>query len=68
MTSGAAGDAAPEGRPGRIDAVPVRHPGRWVAIAVIAVLVAMFVNMLLIPGKPHAIGAKAATVNIFLLR
>ncbi len=34
-------------RPGRIDAVPVRHPGRWVAIAVIAVLVAMLVNMLL---------------------
>ncbi len=41
---------APEGdsaRPGTIDAVPVRHPWRWVAIAVIAVLVAMFVNMLL---------------------
>ncbi|MGB3829259.1 MAG: amino acid ABC transporter permease [Ornithinimicrobium sp.] len=30
-----------------IDAVPVRHPGRWVAVALIAVLVAMFVNMLL---------------------
>src|SRR3954467_14878950 len=35
--------AAPE----RIQAVPVRHPGRWVAAAVIAVLVAMFVHMLL---------------------
>lgn len=34
-------------RPGRIDAVPVRHPGRWVAIAAIAVLTAMVVNMLL---------------------
>ncbi|MGB3764284.1 MAG: amino acid ABC transporter permease [Ornithinimicrobium sp.] len=34
-------------RPGTIDAVPVRHPGRWVAIALIAVLVAMFVNMLI---------------------
>jgi polar amino acid transport system permease protein len=33
-------------RPGRIDAVPVRHPGRWVAVAVITVLVAMFVHML----------------------
>ncbi|MGB3685072.1 MAG: amino acid ABC transporter permease [Ornithinimicrobium sp.] len=33
-------------RPGRIDAVPVRHPGRWVAVAVIGVLVAMFINML----------------------
>ncbi len=28
-------------RPGAIDARPVRHPGRWVAIAVIAVLVSM---------------------------
>ena len=33
-------------RPGRIDAVPVRHPGRWVAIAVIAVLFAMLVHLL----------------------
>lgn len=30
-----------------IDAAPVRHPGRWVAVAFIAVLVAMFVNMLI---------------------
>ena len=30
-----------------IKAVPVRHPGRWIAAAVIAVLVAMFVHMLL---------------------
>jgi polar amino acid transport system permease protein len=34
------------GRPENIRAVPVRHPGRWVAIAVIAVLVAMLVHML----------------------
>lgn len=34
-------------RPGRINAVPVRHPGRWVAVAVIAVLVAMLANMLI---------------------
>lgn len=39
------GTVDPE-RPGRIEAVPVRHPGRWVAVAVIAVLVAMFVSML----------------------
>lgn len=39
------GAAAPV-RPAPIQAVPVRHPGRWVAIAAIAVLVAMFVNML----------------------
>jgi polar amino acid transport system permease protein len=32
--------------PEQIEAVPVRHPGRWVAVAVIAVLVAMFVHML----------------------
>ena len=32
--------------PEDIKAVPVRHPGRWVAIAVIALLVAMFVHML----------------------
>ena len=34
-------------RPGEIRAVPVRHPGRWVAIAIIAVLVGMFVHMVL---------------------
>jgi polar amino acid transport system permease protein len=33
--------------PDAIKAVPVRHPGRWVAIAVLAVLAAMFVHMLL---------------------
>ncbi len=33
-------------RPGAIHAVPVRHPGRWVAIAVIVVLVAMLIHML----------------------
>ena len=31
-------------RPDPIKAIPVRHPGRWVAIVVILVLVAMFVN------------------------
>ena len=33
-------------RPGLIKAVPVRHPGRWVAIAVLGVLAAMFVHLL----------------------
>ncbi|TDW86919.1 MULTISPECIES: amino acid ABC transporter permease [Kribbella] len=33
-------------RPGPIKAVPVRHPGRWVAIAIIAVLAAMLVHLL----------------------
>jgi polar amino acid transport system permease protein len=32
--------------PEQIRAVAVRHPGRWIAAAVIAVLVAMFVHML----------------------
>src|SRR3954452_762147 len=39
----ATGRTAP---PEQIRAVPVRHPGRWIAAAVIAVLVAMFVHML----------------------
>ncbi|MDA8295152.1 MAG: amino acid ABC transporter permease [Actinomycetota bacterium] len=33
-------------RPGDITAVPVRHPGRWVASAVVLVLVAMLINSL----------------------
>jgi polar amino acid transport system permease protein len=33
-------------RPEAIKAVPVRHPGRWAAIAVIAVLVAMFLHLI----------------------
>jgi polar amino acid transport system permease protein len=36
---------APE-RPGVIHAKPVRHPWRWVSIAVIVVLALMFLNML----------------------
>src|SRR5437763_18362 len=44
-TKSSAAGTAPD-RPGLISAVPVRHPGRWVAIAVIAVLVAMFVHLL----------------------
>ena len=40
-------DSLPTGeRPGRIDAVPVRHPGRWAAVAVVAVVVALLVNLL----------------------
>jgi len=42
-----AGAGVGEERPGLIDAVPVRHPGRWVAVAVIALLVAMTVNLML---------------------
>jgi polar amino acid transport system permease protein len=41
-------DQSPSGRarPEAIQAVPVRHPGRWVTIAILAVLVAMFVHLL----------------------
>ncbi|MFI0483170.1 amino acid ABC transporter permease [Actinomadura sp. 9N215] len=38
-------------RPEAIKAVPVRHPGRWVAVAVIAVLAAMFAHMLVTNEK-----------------
>jgi len=34
------------GQPEEIKAVPVRHPGRWLAAAVVLVLVAMFVHTL----------------------
>ena len=40
-------------RPEPIQAVPVRHPGRWVAVAVIAVLTAMFVHMLVTNDAFH---------------
>jgi len=36
-----------EERPGIIQATPVRHPGRYVAIAVIAVLMLMFLHMVI---------------------
>jgi len=39
-------EPAERARPETIKAVPVRHPGRWVAVAVLAVLAAQFVHML----------------------
>jgi polar amino acid transport system permease protein len=33
-------------RPEELKAVPVRHPGRWVAVVLLAILAAMFVHML----------------------
>ncbi|PZF92659.1 amino acid ABC transporter permease [Micromonospora deserti] len=39
-------DTPERARPEPIQAVPVRHPGRWLAVAVIGVLVAMFVHLL----------------------
>ena len=39
-------DVTAQGRPETIRAVPVRHPGRWVAIAVLALVGAMLGNLL----------------------
>jgi polar amino acid transport system permease protein len=38
------------GRPEAIRAVPVRHPGRWVAVVAIAVLAAMLIHSILTNG------------------
>jgi polar amino acid transport system permease protein len=46
-TAAATPAAVSDDRPGVIHAVPVRHPWRWVTIAVIAVLALMFLNLLL---------------------
>jgi polar amino acid transport system permease protein len=45
--------AAVEERPGVIHAGPVRHPLRWVSVAVIAVLALMFFNMVLFNPEFH---------------
>jgi polar amino acid transport system permease protein len=42
-----------EARPGTIHAVPVRHPGRWAAIAVIVVLAGMLVHLLVTNKEFH---------------
>ena len=44
MTETTTAPVAAADRPGVIDARPVRHPWRWIAIAVIAVVVAMIVS------------------------
>jgi polar amino acid transport system permease protein len=38
-------------RPGLIEARPVRHPWRWVAVAIIAVIIAMMVSSFVTNGK-----------------
>jgi polar amino acid transport system permease protein len=39
-------DPEGQGRPAAMEAVPVRHPGRWVAIAVLIIVAGMFGHML----------------------
>jgi polar amino acid transport system permease protein len=46
-------DDAPPAQPEAIRAVPVRHPGRWVAMAVLALLAGMFVHLLLTNNRFH---------------
>ncbi|HEX6872554.1 MAG TPA: ABC transporter permease subunit, partial [Micromonosporaceae bacterium] len=47
MTAAEVGQTRPDRPPlpEPIKAVPVRHPGRWVAVAVLSVLTAMFVHL-----------------------
>jgi polar amino acid transport system permease protein len=45
------GAVVTDDRPGPIDAAPVRHPGRWVAVAIIVVLAAMFLHLILSNDK-----------------
>jgi polar amino acid transport system permease protein len=40
-------------RPGKIDAVPVRHPGRWAAIVVIGIFVALLVRLMVTNDAFH---------------
>jgi polar amino acid transport system permease protein len=47
MTAAVPAPAVSDDRPGLIHAAPVRHPWRWVTIAVIAVLALMFLNLLI---------------------
>lgn len=52
---------------GDIRAVPVRHPGRWVAAAVVAVLVAMLAHLLVAnPNLQWAVVAQNLTVPAIL--
>ena len=43
---GSDGRSSTEDRPGTIDAVPVRHPGRWVMVVVIVALAFLLVRLL----------------------
>jgi polar amino acid transport system permease protein len=75
MSTPVATETSQPARPEAIQAVPVRHPGRWVATAVVVLLAAMFIHMLAtnnafgwsfigdyIFSKPVVNGAKTAIV------
>ena len=47
-TVGGETEIASRERPEPIKAIPVRHPGRWVAVIVVAVVAAMFLHLLLV--------------------
>src|SRR5947209_5532750 len=52
MSSADAADvAAPSGRPDDIKAVPVRHPGRWIAAAIVFVVVASLVRSAIVDAN-----------------
>ena len=44
---------SPTGRPDEIEAVPVRHPGRWVAAAIVLVIVASLVRSVVVNTGPN---------------
>ena len=44
-------EPAPGDRPGVIEARPVRHPWRWVAVTIIAIIVAMMVSSFVTNGR-----------------
>ena len=57
----------PDERPGTIDAVEVRHPWRWVAVAVIAVLALMLAHLLVTnPAFDWAFTLQAMNQNLVI--
>lgn len=57
-----------QGRPEAIRAVPIRRPGRWVAVVVIGVLIAMFVHMLVANPNIHWSIVRSNLFNDVILR
>lgn len=53
MATSKLGDERPTGRPEEIKAVPVRHPGRWIAAAVVLVIAASIVRAIITNTGPN---------------